>query len=1704
VPSIFERLRGLFPGFRSSYAAKVETPADRAGRLLTETKAAIDRSRARPRPSTEERIPTNYHGGIAGKVWFLPYQDSTTKDTPEIRAAMRLMRRDGYVKAAFEPQILTVASEDWQVQASEAGNAESEEQAEFCKRVIEEHVADGMVAVTRAILAPLGSDGHSLAEPVWGYCRKGRNAGKIVLEKFAARDTDQGTGNVRLQGDRFGNVTGVQALRVEGQPVYPIEDFVFTRYMTVFDEPLGEAAYRAAYGPYWMRDTVRKLRIIHCEKKMAGMLVGTYTDDDDKPALDERLKAAKTATWMSVPEGVRVEAVQLSTASEPDYRSFEESLRDEIVTAIAFATLQIIQGNVPDARGDSKTQKSMYDLGPWLLMTLVSEAVNKQLFPKLVDYNYPYPAGGAYPKLTFGAASNQELLELIQVVEGAQAIGFQNLSKKHYAKALSLQLADPNDHEDTLSPGGAMGGAMGGLGGGFPPGGGFPGGGLDDGTGGVGAGLPPFDPMGGAGGMGAEGFSEWDSFAWMAAQTRGKSGAKAVWNGPGTRRPLYGERARRALASGSAGDQSSTTTTPAGPTTTPEHTSGAVKPPEPPKPPAPPKSPVAGSSVDLPAPSPGPIPGPGEPAPARGRVRRAAGALGRGAAKAAAAKIYAASKSTQAAAYVARGLGKRLKRVGWLESWFGVGSAIEKNAARKLEHSRTTAEAAGRGDLKEAGKRATSAAAKVLSIEFKANRRKYGFVPAVVMEAAFWSLKAATSVGLGIATGGISTFSGPARKVVSMVLSPVIRKAVEYPFRTATRLLSSTSANPHAAGRVAQRADIARSAGKGPSSIGAGAGAARAREILAAAGPGEFFPEGRGARTTRSRRYSEAWEVESFAEADGLSMVVDLRQMAEAALGHQLNVSDDEIAQVLESLFDYVDALGQGEDQAFCEWFAEVAPEWDEADWESFGWQAGRTRAGAVKAIGTGPQSGQTLYGARARSALARESGAGSRQTSPRSVTYDVTDPEGNTTRKRETGVSPERARAMAVASKVAALEGGAGGDRPTEVKVRRDRSAKGTAGAAERLTAVAQAAAAGDPAAAREVSAYGADLAKTAAPAIAAIPAPPPAVTAGIKGAWNRAAKEMGTAERREGNSLFSELAGGFHNDGARAASWVGRAAAWLGKLSGRAAVLAVKGLARFARFGLRALGKTLSLGYRAGKAVLGSETVKPFLYWGAAMAASAAVLAAPVLAVHFGLIKFGVGLGLAVPAVVAVGYIGKKLGRKSADAGLVATGNQAIVPPEDRHAELANRFGEGAGHLVECFAWDQWQKQGEKWKSPGGRVLSDEAYQRLKGRSKPAANTQTGSTASSPAPKKAGRFAPPASPEPGKVYQVDPARIMVDPARFQFKLNTDSAGVTKELQSVGKFDPELAGVIAVWRDPADGKSYVVNGHHRLELAKRTGTRDVAVRYLNARTPEEARAKGALINIAEGRGTAVDAAKFLRDTGRSAEDLAQVGVSLKGQVARDAVELAKLSPALFRRVTFGAVEPDRAVAVAKHLADHGAQEKLIGAVEKQEERSGRAVPARVVEAMAQEYRDAPSLSKTHDTLFGPIDEDESVYFHRAELKSYVRNELAKEARDFRLGASSRRAEALKSVAGNNLDTGENKKVADRADASLATFDGQARLKGPLSDLLNDFATEYANASSGGKAALRPKALAAVRKLLSGLDPGSVPRVGQRSPGLFD
>ncbi len=1247
MPSIMSRLAGLFPSFRSTYAPAVPTPEERAAQVIAATKRDIERSRARPRPSSEEKIPTNYYGGAAGKVWFLPYLDSTTQDSPEIRAAMRLMRRSPWVKAAWEPQILTVASEDWQVQASEPGNPESEEQADFCKAMIEECIHDAMIAVVRAICAPFGSEGHSLAEPVWNVCEKGKLAKKIVCTKFAARDTDPNTGDVRLMGDGFGNVTHVEARRAPGQPVYPIDDFVFSRYLTVFDEPLGEAAYRPSYGSYWMLDTVDKLRMVHCEKRMAGMLVGTYENDDDKPGLEDTLRKAKTATWAAIPDGVKLEALQISTASEPDYKSFQESLRDALVTGIAFATLQIIQGNVPDARGDTKVQKSMADLGPWLLMTLVCSAVNRQLFPKAIDFNYPYPAGGAYPKLTFGAASNQELLELVQVVTGAQQIGFTNLSRKHYAKALSLQLADPNDPDDSLaSPQQAA--PMGGFGGGF---------GGDPGMGGAPAALPPgpgvpptYDPsvpeaFGEGGGV------DWESFAWSPAQTA-RGTIKAEWTGPGQRRPLYGVAAKKALSQ-TAGAGGTAPPTPSG--------SGPIAPPSLPAKPAAPPVPAAPK-----APAP-PVPG---------KLKRVAGAVGRGAKVAARAKynagkkavggtVYGAAKLSQGLAYAVDRLGALLQKTPVLESVFGVGSTLRKEAGRKMRQARETAALAAAGDRSAAARRAASASAKLAAIKFGENRRKFGTTRAVVIEAAYWGLKAALGGAVaagalaitgtsaaGLATAGIGALAAykVSKTVLGMVVNPLIRQAVEYPFRYGKGKRGKNA--PH---RVAER------------------------EL--------------------QRRAARAGFAEDGTSGDPLDLVAALREMLELDLGRPVEIPDAELAQLLADLLDYSDELGEGADEEIADAFAEVP----ESEWESFGWQAGRTRRGSVKAIGTAEDRGKTLYGAKARAALAKKVGASKRQDAPRTVTYTTTDNLGNTKPKREENVSPERARAMAVAAQLAATE--PVGERPTGLKVRKQRLRTRHAAATTALEAVAQKATAGDSAAVKQLADTGKSNVEAAAKELAKLGPVPAAAKPVIRAAWLDAAKGLPRGQRREVQTLLDATFGEFGRDTNKVAGAVGKIAAWIGRQTYGVARATVGALARFskglarasgpllrglaglgwkgtkllARAGAKVAGVGLRAGWRATKALAaaGGKHLGPFGYWAGAVVGGAALLAAPVLAVKFGLVPFAAGIALAPVAVGGVGLLGRRLGQRAADSGLRASGEGFIVPA-DKHSESAAEPGD------------------------------------------------------------------------------------------------------------------------------------------------------------------------------------------------------------------------------------------------------------------------------------------------------------------------------------------------------------------------------------------------------------------------------------------
>lgn len=348
------------------------------------------------------------------------------------------------------------------------------------------------------------------------------------------------------------------------------------------------------------------------------------------------------------------------------------------------------------------------------------------------------------------------------------------------------------------------------------------------------------------------------------------------------------------------------------------------------------------------------------------------------------------------------------------------------------------------------------------------------------------------------------------------------------------------------------------------------------------------------------------------------------------------------------------------------------------------------------------------------------------------------------------------------------------------------------------------------------------------------------------------------------------------------------------------------------------------------------------------------------------------------------------------------------------------------------------------------------------------------------------------PAEPVPGKVYNAKVDALAVDPTRFQYKLNTNNpAGVTDEMKQVRTWNPDFAGVVSVWKDPANGKTYVVNGHHRHELASRLGAKDMAVRYVKAATAKEARAVGALINIAEGRGTAVDAAKFLRDSGMGIDDLDGIGVSLKGKVAADAGALTRLNDRLFDRIARGLMSESQGLAIGRHLGDPDLQDQLVSLIEKRQA-AKKETGIQLIEEMAREMAATPTTSKTERSLFGDIESTESLFVPRNELKAHIRNELAREVGDFMAVASKRRAKRV-AGAGNTLDVERNREIAEQAEGAKRAFDMLVNRKGDISNALNASAETYSKAKTKKeKERARQQAFEAVREAVfaeAGIDP---------------
>ena len=309
-----------------------------------------------------------------------------------------------------------------------------------------------------------------------------------------------------------------------------------------------------------------------------------------------------------------------------------------------------------------------------------------------------------------------------------------------------------------------------------------------------------------------------------------------------------------------------------------------------------------------------------------------------------------------------------------------------------------------------------------------------------------------------------------------------------------------------------------------------------------------------------------------------------------------------------------------------------------------------------------------------------------------------------------------------------------------------------------------------------------------------------------------------------------------------------------------------------------------------------------------------------------------------------------------------------------------------------------------------------------------------------------------------------VDYRALARDAKRFQFK-EADGDGLTDALKDVGAWEPERAGVLLVW-EGKDGTRYVANGHQRHGLAQRlmdAGGDPISgpafvLREADGVTAEDAMVRGALVNIGEGSGTSLDAARILRASPETGATLPP-----RSPLVREGRGLAQLSDEAFGLVVNGKVSSRNAALVGRDVPDPALQAQIALALQRVDPRT--ATEAR---SIIQDLQATPIVEGVTIDLFGESGFKRALIAERASVKAAALRLLGSDIRAF--STLTKRADRIEAE-GNTLDTGRNSEVKAQSARLAERLEREAHVKGEISDALNAAAQAVASGEPAIKAA---------------------------------
>jgi hypothetical protein len=382
---------------------------------------------------------------IAQRVWSAgsgPTGGNLCAETAEVRQRYDEIMRSPWVKVGVLSKIWGVAAQDFQCVPYDPDNQRDKDIATFNRDNIVE-AKGGLRAIVESLLFGGCKDGYSLCHMKERTAERGRWSGKVMLAVLRPKET----GYYDFVSDIYRNVVAIKDLYPEeGQPaILPIDQFIYLRHLQFFDSIYGMSDFRAADQAYCCLDAARKLRMIYLDKYTGPFVEGKYTDRQIASQLLSELREMRAGGVVVYPDGTEIKITEMAASAADAFHQAEADLKEEIVTSITGAFLQMMAGQQSVQRGSSAEHATTAELFRWYLSQLVCDTINDFIIPKFTDMNF---AGSPpYPKAVLGGINAADIKADLEIDQMLVEMGVPLSLKDVYRRAARVP---PEDEADTL------------------------------------------------------------------------------------------------------------------------------------------------------------------------------------------------------------------------------------------------------------------------------------------------------------------------------------------------------------------------------------------------------------------------------------------------------------------------------------------------------------------------------------------------------------------------------------------------------------------------------------------------------------------------------------------------------------------------------------------------------------------------------------------------------------------------------------------------------------------------------------------------------------------------------------------------------------------------------------------------------------------------------------------------------------------------------------------------------------------------------------------------------------------------------------------------------------------------------------------------------------------------------------------------------